>query len=133
MAKHKTSSAESSSDTPTFETSLAEVETIVQQLEDGDLDLAESLAKYEGAVKHLKNCHQLLEQAERKVELLTGIDAEGNPLTEAFGGVDASTAERAGTRKRGKTASDSGKLKGLANLDGQSDDSESSGDATSLF
>ena len=135
MAKHKsTSKSESgnseSAEAPSFETSLDEVETIVQQLEDGDLDLAESLAQYERAVKHLKNCHQLLEHAERRVELLTGIDSEGNLVTQPFEGEDAPTAERAGTRRRSKAAEKPGNLKGINGLGEAPSDVD---DPTSLF
>jgi exodeoxyribonuclease VII small subunit len=68
----------------TFEHSLAELEAIVHQLEDGELGLAESLARYEQGVKHLKHCYQLLQTAERKIDLLTGVTGEGAPLTEPF-------------------------------------------------
>jgi exodeoxyribonuclease VII small subunit len=67
-----------------FEHSLAELESIVHQLEDGQLGLAESLAHYEQGVKHLKHCFQLLQQAERKIELLTGVAEDGTPLTQPF-------------------------------------------------
>ena len=69
---------------PSFEEALAELEAIVHELEDGQTGLAESLARYEHGVRLLKQCYGLLERAERRIELLTGIDAEGNPLTEPF-------------------------------------------------
>jgi exodeoxyribonuclease VII small subunit len=67
-----------------FEESLAELEKIVAELESGELGLSEALAHYEDGVKHLKSCQQLLERAERKIELLSGVDADGNPITEPF-------------------------------------------------
>ena len=67
-----------------FEESLAELEKIVAELESGKLGLSDALARYEEGVKHLKGCQQLLERAERKIELLSGVDADGNPITESF-------------------------------------------------
>jgi exodeoxyribonuclease VII small subunit len=67
-----------------FEESLDELEKIVAELESGKLGLSDSLARYEAGVKHLKSCQQLLERAERKIELLSGVDADGNPITEPF-------------------------------------------------
>jgi exodeoxyribonuclease VII small subunit len=85
---------------PAFETALAELEAIVQQLEDGDLGLAESLARYEQGVKHLKHCYQLLKAAEQKIELLTGVDADGTAITEPFHDEALSLEEQAGSRRR---------------------------------
>ena len=73
-----------SSETPSFEAALASLEAIVHDLEDGELGLAEALARYEQGIKHLRHCYDLLEQAERKIELLTGIDAAGGERTVPF-------------------------------------------------
>lgn len=75
---------DSNPETPSFEAALASLEAIVHDLEDGDLGLAEALARYEQGIKHLRHCYDLLEQAERKIELLTGIDAEGRAKTVPF-------------------------------------------------
>lgn len=86
---------------PTFEQALARLEQIVQQLEDGRTDLGASLAGYEEGVKLLRQCHGLLERAERRIELLSGVDADGKPLTEPFD--DQSTIsleEKAQTRSK---------------------------------
>jgi exodeoxyribonuclease VII small subunit len=85
---------------PTFEESLEQLEAIVHALEDGQLSLADSLQQYEGGVANLRRCYQLLQKAERKIELLTGLDAAGNPLTEPFADEAASLEEQAGTRRR---------------------------------
>jgi len=69
---------------PTFEHSLAELESIVHDLEDGKLGLAEALARYEQGVKHLKHCFALLTQAEQKIELLTAVGEQGEAITEPF-------------------------------------------------
>src|SRR5262245_49257811 len=83
-----------------FEQSLTELETIVHDLEDGQLGLVESLARYEQGVKHLKHCYQLLEAAERKIELLTGVADDGAPSTEPFHESSEPLAEAAGRRRR---------------------------------
>ncbi len=69
---------------PSFEQSLGELEQIVRQLEEGQLGLAESLASYELGVKRLKECYQLLERAERRIELLERVDADGEAVTRPF-------------------------------------------------
>ena len=53
-----------------FETAIAELETIVKKLEEGDLPLEQSLALYERGVQLSRFCHTQLEQAERRIEIL---------------------------------------------------------------
>ncbi len=55
---------------PNFETSLKELEEIVEQLETSDLTLDETLAKYESGIKIYKQCYQFLEKAEKKINIL---------------------------------------------------------------
>ena len=54
-----------------FESAIAELETIVKRLEDGDLPLEKSLELFERGVQLSRFCHSKLEEAERRVELLT--------------------------------------------------------------
>lgn len=54
-----------------FESAIAELETIVKTLEEGDLPLEKSLALYERGVHLARYCHQRLEEAERRIEILT--------------------------------------------------------------
>ena len=75
---------DSSTQEQSFEQALAALEQIVRDLEDGRLGLSESLARYEEGVKLLKNCYAQLEEAERRIELLTGIDATGNAIVAPF-------------------------------------------------
>jgi exodeoxyribonuclease VII small subunit len=88
-----------------FEESLEELEKIVAELESGKLGLSDALARYEQGVKHLKACQQLLERAERKIELLSGVDADGNPITEPFdeAGIDTLEAKAAARGQRRTT------------------------------
>ena len=67
----------------TFEASLGELEKIVNQLEEGDLSLEESLKLFEAGVKLSRECQQRLAQAERRIEVLLR-DAEGNPAAETL-------------------------------------------------
>ncbi len=79
MAKKKTSKKKSA--IGNFEESFAKVEEIVRKLEQGQIGLGESLEHYEQGVKHLKQCYDALEQAEQRIEMLTGLDREGNAKT----------------------------------------------------
>ena len=54
-----------------FESALAELETIVKTLEDGQLPLEQSLEHFERGIALSRFCHTRLEDAERRVELLT--------------------------------------------------------------
>ena len=67
-----------------FEGSLAELQQIVHDLEEGDLGLETSLSRFESGIRLLRSCYRILEQAEQKVEILTSPDAAGNPMTEPF-------------------------------------------------
>lgn len=53
-----------------FERSLTELESIVEQLEQGDLPLDESLRQFERGVQLTRVCQGALKQAEQKVEVL---------------------------------------------------------------
>jgi exodeoxyribonuclease VII small subunit len=71
-------------DQPTFEAGLKRLEEIVHLLEQGDVGLNEAMQRYEEGVKLLRQSYELLERAERRIELLSGVDAEGNPITKPF-------------------------------------------------
>ena len=53
-----------------FEGAIAELESIVKKLEEGDLPLEQSLALYERGVQLSRFCHARLEEAERRIEIL---------------------------------------------------------------
>ncbi|MEP1142738.1 MAG: exodeoxyribonuclease VII small subunit [Henriciella sp.] len=64
-----------------FEEALAELETIVRQLEQGDVELEQSIAIYERGAELKKHCEGRLKSAELKVEqIVQGND--GAPKTE---------------------------------------------------
>jgi exodeoxyribonuclease VII small subunit len=54
-----------------FESALKSLEEIVSQLEGGDLTLDRALELFEQGVKLSRFCSDKLEEAERKVEVLT--------------------------------------------------------------
>jgi exodeoxyribonuclease VII small subunit len=54
-----------------FEAAIAELEIIVKKLEEGDLALEPSLELYERGVQLSRFCHARLEDAERRIEILS--------------------------------------------------------------
>jgi exodeoxyribonuclease VII small subunit len=89
-----------------FEQALAQLESIVRQLEDGELGLNEALERYEKGVRLLRQCYDLLDRAERKIELLSGIDAEGRPITTGLDDRELSLEEKAERRGRRRSTSE---------------------------
>ena len=110
MAKKKKPTTE----TPiTFENSFQELQEIVNQLENGQLSLGDSLASYETGIKRLRECYQSLDQAEKKIKQLVDLDEDGNLITTDFKSDTASAAKRkaadgkAAKRKPSQTKTDS--------------------------
>lgn len=66
-----------------FETSLDELERIVRELERGDLPLEKSLELFEQGVKLSRACQERLNEAERRIEILTR-DNQGRPAVRPF-------------------------------------------------
>lgn len=58
------------SSTPGFEESLAALEKLVEQMEQGDLSLEDSLQHFEQGVRLSRSCQQALREAEQKVTIL---------------------------------------------------------------
>jgi len=61
-----------------FEQSLQKLETLVKNLESGNLALEEALTAFQEGVGLVKQCQTLLSQAEQKVEML--IKASGETI-----------------------------------------------------
>ena len=66
-----------------FESSLEELERIVRDLERGDLPLEKSLELFEQGVKLSRACQERLNEAERRIEILTR-DSQGRPAIRPF-------------------------------------------------
>ena len=62
MARKKTS--------PDFEHSLAELQTLIERLETGELSLEDSLSTFEQGIRLSREGQRALTQAEQKVQLL---------------------------------------------------------------
>jgi exodeoxyribonuclease VII small subunit len=73
-----------------FEAAIAELESVVKKLEEGDLPLEQSLALYERGVQLSRFCHARLEEAEHRIEVLT----DRGELKPAPPGLDADVASR---------------------------------------
>ena len=81
MARAK-SDAGSSDDAPLdFEQSMKRLETIVEELEAGELSLEDSIARYEEGIKLSRRLTQVLDESEKRIERL--VEKEGQaPATE---------------------------------------------------
>ena len=66
-----------------FEDALTRLEEIVEKLEEGDLPLEESLSAFEEGIKLSRVCAKLLNEAERKIEILTKGE-DGQLIAEPF-------------------------------------------------
>jgi exodeoxyribonuclease VII small subunit len=53
-----------------FEDALSRLESIVEELERGELSLEESLAAFEEGIRLSRICSKQLDEAERKIEIL---------------------------------------------------------------
>lgn len=49
---------------------MENLETIVTELEKGDLNLDDSISKFEQGIKIAKECNKMLEDAEKKITIL---------------------------------------------------------------
>jgi len=65
-----------------FEQAYAELEANVRMLEDGDLPLDQSLAKFKVAVGLLQCCVGHLRDAEQQIQQLIGEGADGKPISQ---------------------------------------------------
>ena len=59
-----------------FEESMKKLEDIVIELENGNLNLDESVQKFEQGMKIAKQCNNILEEAEKKITILLEKDGE---------------------------------------------------------
>jgi exodeoxyribonuclease VII small subunit len=103
---------------PCFEEALRELEVVVHDLEEGQIGLAEALARYEKGIGLLKHCYGLLENAQRRIELLTGVDANGNPVTTPFeDSAGANLEEKAQNRGQRRSPPPESRRRGSGEVD----------------
>ena len=126
MAKKTRKTDAGRDDSPAFEEELARLESIVHELEEGQLGLGDSLQRYEQGVTHLTRCYRLLERAEQKIELLLDVDADGNERTEPFSEAATSLEEKAARRSQrrsrkavGRPGDESGRSVGDVDVPGE--------------
>jgi len=67
---------------PDFERALAELESLVERLERGDLPLDEALRTFERGIELTRHCQTSLKAAQQKVEIL--LHRGGQPRIETF-------------------------------------------------
>jgi len=65
-----------------FEDSLAELEQLVERMEQGNLPLEDSLKLFERGVQLTRACQKALKEAEQKVQLL--LEENGEPTLQPF-------------------------------------------------
>ena len=65
-----------------FEESMKKLETIVTELENRDLNLDESVQKFEEGMKIAKQCNNMLEETEKKITIL--LEKDGKLKEENF-------------------------------------------------
>ncbi|MCU0651402.1 MAG: exodeoxyribonuclease VII small subunit [Candidatus Omnitrophica bacterium] len=65
-----------SKEKPSFEEDLKRLQKIVEELSSGKLSLGDSLKKYEEGIKLAQSCSQVLNDSQRKVELLMKKDSK---------------------------------------------------------
>ena len=64
-----------------FEKAMAEIKSIVEAIEEGQLPLDESIKKYENALTLIKKCQNLLQTANQKIEEITAADTTADDST----------------------------------------------------
>jgi len=65
-----TPTTEAASEPASFENAIAELETIVREMEDGKLPLDGALERYQRGVDLVRQCQSALNAAEQKVQIL---------------------------------------------------------------
>ena len=68
-----------------FEKAIKDLEKIVKALESGDLPLEKALQKFEAGIKLARYCTETLDEAEKRVTLLTA-DENGQSVETPFDG-----------------------------------------------
>jgi len=70
---------------PTFEQAFKRLEAIATELDDSNTPLERSFMLYEEGQKLLKICHRMLDQAEKRLKVITEVDGEFMVKEEGIG------------------------------------------------
>ncbi len=68
--------------TNNFEQQLAELESLVEAMENGEISLEDSLKSFEKGIQLTRSCQKSLSEAELKVKILLSDDAEPSNFEE---------------------------------------------------
>src|SRR2546427_7934266 len=82
---------------PSFEQAIQRLEKIVADMEAAELPLEDVLKKYEEGTRLVRFCSQKLDEAEKKIELLTK-KADGSAKLEPFESKDEDNEEEKETK-----------------------------------
>ncbi|MEM1027197.1 MAG: exodeoxyribonuclease VII small subunit [Planctomycetota bacterium] len=85
MAKKST---EPKPDDLSFEQALASLESLIEQVESGEIGLEEAIAQYERGAALVKRCRSVLDVAEKRIAELTAADLRGDLRPGADGSAD---------------------------------------------
>lgn len=56
---------------PSFEQAVDQLESLIEQIESGEIGLEDALKRYEDGTKLIQRCRGILDKAEKKIEALT--------------------------------------------------------------
>jgi exodeoxyribonuclease VII small subunit len=76
-----------------FESAIKELESLVEQMEQGDITLEQSLENFERGIELSRACQKALQEAEQKVQILT--QKQGEDTVEDFHAESADTESSA--------------------------------------
>ena len=97
-AKKKAQASKGNGEAPApparFEAALRELEELVESLEQGDLTLEESLARFERGVTLARECRESLAAAEQRVQVLLADDTGEESLAPFATDSDSGSADR---------------------------------------
>ena len=93
MAAKKKAAAGDAQEMPPFEEALQRLDTIVEELEGGELTLEQSLSHYEEGMKLSRGLAKTLDEAEKRIERLVAARGDAAPTTQPMESADDSGDE----------------------------------------
>jgi len=89
-----------------FEVMLQKLEETVRKLEQGNLGLQDSLEAYQLGIERLKRCHKILAEAELRIEMLSGVNEDGEPVLREMDASEMTLEEKQSARAKRRSASE---------------------------